>query len=285
MKYIFIVLIFIIIFICIVLLEQRRLVIRRQTLRLPSLPDAFDGFQVVQLSDLHKRVYPHGERRLLQKVQQCQPDIIVITGDLVSRYVTDFTERTALLTALRQMAPVYLSLGNHEWDMQPQQMADYRAMVKQSGCVLLENETVALQRNGAVCYLAGASLRIGIYHDEAFQYRDLEPYTAADLTADLGARKGCTILLAHSPFPAESYFAWGADLTLSGHVHGGIIRLPGVGGLLSPERRFLPQYSKGLYEKDGRYLYVNCGIGKLRLGNPSEVAVITLRSKKKKQTN
>ncbi|MDO4155696.1 MAG: metallophosphoesterase [Oscillospiraceae bacterium] len=283
MKYSLILLAVLIVGVGLIVLEQKRLVIRRQTLRLPSLPDAFDGFRVVQLSDLHKRVYPHGERRLLQKVQQCQPDIIVITGDLVSRSVTDFTERTALLKVLRQMAPVYLSLGNHEWDMQPQQMAAYQAMVKQSGCVLLENETVTLQRNGMVCYLAGASLRIGIYHDAVFAYRDLESYTAADLTADLGERKGCTILLAHSPFPAESYFTWGADLTLSGHVHGGIVRLPIIGGLLSPERRFLPQYSKGIYEKDGRYLYVNCGIGKLRLGNPSEVAEITLRSENSKQ--
>lgn len=283
MKYSLILLAVLIVGVGLIVLEQKRLVIRQQTLRLPSLPDAFDGFRVVQLSDLHKRVYPHRERRLLQKVQQCQPDIIVITGDLVSRSVTDFTERTALLNALRQMAPVYLSLGNHEWDMQPQQMAAYQAMVKQSRCVLLENETVTLQRNGMVCYLSGASLRIGIYHDAVFAYRDLESYTAADLTADLGERKGCTILLAHSPFPAESYFTWGADLTLSGHVHGGIVRLPIIGGLLSPERRFLPQYSKGIYEKNGRYLYVNCGIGKLRLGNPSEVAEITLRSENSKQ--
>ena len=283
MKYSLILLAVLIVGVGLIVLEQKRLVIRQQTLRLPSLPDAFDGFRVVQLSDLHKRVYPHRERRLLQKVQQCQPDIIVITGDLVSRSVTDFTQRTALLNALRQMAPVYLSLGNHEWDMQPQQMAAYQAMVKQSGCVLLENETVTLQRNGMVCYLAGASLRIGIYHDAVFAYRDLDSYTAADLTADLGERKGCTILLAHSPFPAESYFTWGADLTLSGHVHGGIVRLPIIGGLLSPERRFLPQYSKGIYEKNGRYLYVNCGIGKLRLGNPSEVAEITLRSENSKQ--
>ncbi len=283
MKYMFLLLLLIVIGVSGILLEQKRLVIRRQTILLPSLPDAFDGFQVVQLSDLHKRVYSQGEQRLLQAVQRCNPDMIVITGDLVSRYVTDFTERKVLLTALQQIAPVYLSLGNHEWDMQPQQMADYRAMIAEAGCQLLENETVCLQRDGAVCYLAGASLRIGIYHNEAFQYQDLETYTAADLTADLGVRKGCTILLAHSPFPAESYFAWGADLTLSGHVHGGIVRLPIVGGLLSPERRFFPKYSKGLYEKDGRYLYVNCGIGKLRLGNPSEVAVMTLRSENSEQ--
>ena len=74
-------------------LERRRLVIRKQSLHLSQLPQAFDGLRLVQLSDLHKQVYPHGERKLLQAVQACQPDMIVITGDLVSRTVTDFSER------------------------------------------------------------------------------------------------------------------------------------------------------------------------------------------------
>lgn len=260
-------------------LERRRLVIRKQSLHLSQLPQAFDGLRLVQLSDLHKQVYPHGERKLLQAVQACQPDMIVITGDLVSRTVTDFSERQELLMHLRQIAPVYLCLGNHEWDMQPQQIADYRAMIAAAGCELLENQTISFHRGAGTCYLAGASLRIGIYHNADFQYQNLETYSSEDLTHDIGSRKGCTILLAHSPFPAESYFAWGADLTLSGHVHGGIVRIPGIGGLLSPERKLFPKYSKGLYTKDGKYLYVNCGIGKLRLGNPPEVTMLELHSK------
>ena len=186
------------------MLERRRLVIRKQSLHLSQLPQAFDGLRLVQLSDLHKQVYPHGERKLLQAVQACQPDVIVITGDLVSRTVMDFSERQELLTHLRQIAPVYLCLGNHEWDMQPQQIADYRAMIAAAGCELLENQTVSFHRGAETCYLAGASLRIGIYHNADFQYQDLETYSPEDLTHDIGNRRGCTILLAHSPFPAES---------------------------------------------------------------------------------
>jgi predicted MPP superfamily phosphohydrolase len=255
---------------------QKRLCIRRQTVALPALPAAFDGVRLVQLSDLHHRVYPNGEQQLLQAVRCCEPDWIVITGDLVSRDMTDFTERQQLLTALRAIAPVYLCLGNHEWDFQPKPAAAYRQMIVEAGCQLLDNTTVCLQRGESVCYLAGASLRIDLYHDAHFRYRNLASYTEADLTADLGTRQGCTILLAHNPLPAETYFAWGADLTLSGHVHGGVVRLPFIGGILSPERKLFPKYSKGWYGKDGKWMYVNCGIGKFRLGNPPEVTQITL---------
>ena len=88
-------------------------------------------------------------------------------------------------------------------------------------------------------------------------------YTAADLENDLGRRRGCTVLLAHNPLLLDSYTGWGADLVLCGHVHGGLVRLPFLGGVLSPERRFFPKYDKGLYEKDGTKMYVSGGIGKL----------------------
>lgn len=260
------------------LVERQRLCIRRQHVPLTDLPEAFDGFRIVQLSDLHKRVYPNNAAKLLHAVRQEQPDCIVITGDLVSRDVTDFSERQQLLMDLQQIAPVSLCLGNHELDLQPEQQRAYRAMIQTANCRLLENETIRLQRGTDICYLTGASLRTGLYHDGDFRYDHLEKLTAEELTADLGERQGCTVLLAHNPFGAEAYFAWGADLTLSGHVHGGVVRLPFVGGMLSPERKFLPKYSKGMYGKDGKWMYVNCGIGKLRLGNPPEIAVLVLEN-------
>ena len=99
------------------------------------------------------------------------------------------------------------------------------------------------------------------------------------VTEALGAPKeGCyNVLLAHNPVYFDTYAAWGADLTLSGHLHGGIVRLPGIGGLLSPERRFFPAYSKGLYALDDDcQMYVSGGIGKLRLLNPPEINFLTL---------
>lgn len=147
---------------------------------------------------------------------------------------------------------------------------------------LLQNQTISLEMPGSVpLYLAGADLAYGVYRDENRKFRNLQPYTAADLENDLGRRRGCTVLLAHNPLLLDSYAGWGADLVLCGHVHGGLVRLPFLGGVLSPERKFFPKYDKGLYEKDGTKMYVSGGIGKPRLCNPPEISVIHLKSVQK----
>ena len=155
-------------------------------------------------------------------------------------------------------------------------------MAEQAGCHPLRNETVPLEKSGcSPLYLAGAELAYGIYRDDNRGFRHLQLYTADDLTQALGTRQGCTVLLAHNPLLLDSYAGWGADVVLSGHVHGGMVRLPFVGGVLSPERRFFPKYDKGLYEKGGTKLYVSGGIGKPRLFNPPEINMIYLNSVQK----
>ncbi len=112
-------------------------------------------------------------------------------------------------------------------------------MAEQAGCHPLRNETVPLEKSGCPpLYLAGAELAYGIYRDDNRGFRHLQPYTADDLTQALGTRQGCTVLLAHNPLLLDSYAGWGADVVLSGHVHGGMVRLPFVGGVLSPGEDF-----------------------------------------------
>ena len=90
-------------------------------------------------------------------------------------------------------------------------------------------------------------------------------------------RSSVCFLLAHDPLPFKAYAGWGADVTFSGHIHGGVIRLPFIGGLLSPERKFFPKYSKGLYHIGRSKLVVSAGLGKFRLNNPSQLLLITLK--------
>lgn len=126
-------------------------------------------------------------------------------------------------------------------------------------------------REGASLFLAGTRLKKRLYKQADGSFRNLESYSAAELTADLGKRKGCTVLLAHNPLAAAAYRDWDADLTLCGHVHGGIVRLPGIGGLLSPERRFSGIQQRAVCPDDDCQMYVSGGIGKLRLLNPPEI--------------
>ena len=239
------------------LIEQHLLLVRCKDITLPHLPPAFAGTTLLQITDLHHREMGKNNCRIVQKAAKFRPDHIVLTGDLISRDMRDFQGIASFLTALSKISPVWICLGNHELDLPPEILEQLRQ------------------------YLAGADLAYGIYRDENRGFRHLQSYTAADLENDLGHRRGCTVLLAHNPLLLDSYAGWGADLVLCGHVHGGLVRLPFLGGVLSPERKFFPKYDKGLYEKDGTKMYVSGGIGKPRLWNPPEINWIHLNSVQK----
>jgi len=255
--------------------EQRLLLTRKKTIYLENLPADFDGYHVLQISDIHHKKMGKQNRRIVKKAQQLKPDIIVITGDLVSRDEKNFDDTAIFLHHLRQIAPVYLCLGNHELDLPPGTYHKLLQIIRKSGCHLLDNASVTIRKN-KMLRLVGASLCHSVYRDENHGFRNLEKYTLEKLTKEIHPKHYCTILLAHNPFFLDIYAAWGADLVLSGHIHGGIVRLPFVGGLLSPERKFFPKYSKGLYQQTQTQMYVSGGIGKLRLLNPSEINFFTL---------
>lgn len=235
------------------------------TVDMPGLP------RLVQISDLHRRHFGRAQHDLIRTVAAAKPEIIVITGDLISRSMTDFSGTSDLLRRLRALAPVYMVYGNHELDLLPETEAEYRAMLRRAGVRLLDNEMIAL---GGIT-LAGLTLTVSHYRGGApFGFRGAVGCTADDLHRIFGECPENTVLLAHSPLFFDAYAAWGARLTLSGHIHGGIVRLPGVGGLLSPERRFLPKWDKGRFMIGASEMIVSGGLGKLRFGNPPEICVI-----------
>lgn len=262
-------------------IEQHLLIVRKEKICLEHLPPEWDELTILQISDLHHRKMGRENCRIVRKAQELRPDWIVITGDLVSRDVRDFTETAHFLKRLQAICPVYLCPGNHELDMSPEIQNQLAETIQNAGCTLLSDKTAVLYRGSVPLYLAGAALSYGIYRDENRGFRHLTPYTAVDLTHALGHRRGCTILLAHNPFLMDTYAEWGADLVLCGHVHGGLVRLPLVGGLLSPERKFFPPYDKGSYRRDQTQMYVSGGIGKPRLCNPPELNLLHLKSVQK----
>lgn len=245
--------------------------LRQDTIRCPAYQGA--PLRLLLLSDLHCTRGGRKNHMAEAKVREAAPDYILIAGDLVSRSCRDIRPAVQTLRILSGIAPVFYCPGNHELDLSPDIRESLYAAAAQCGVTLLDNATVPLNPH---LLLAGASLRRDLYRDEHNGFRHLRPYTTADLEQAIGAHKGCTLLLAHNPLGLDAYAAWGADLVLAGHVHGGIVRLPVIGGLLSPERRFFPPYSRGLYRKDGTQMLVCGGIGKLRFANPPEMRCITL---------
>lgn len=246
---------------------------------MPSLHT--EHLRIAQVSDVHFSRMTGHERNmqliaeLRESMHFLRPDVIAVTGDLVSRSTGPETIADAVgcLRELRKFAPVFYTFGNHETDLAPEKLQKLSSAALSADIALLNNRTVSF--GGAD--FTGFVLPQECYQNAKGGYSDLRECTANDLYAAVGIReKTASVLLAHSPLALPAYAQWGADLVLSGHVHGGIVRLPVIGGILSPERKFFPEYTRGQYRMMQTQMIVSAGIGKLRIGNPAEVVCVDL---------
>lgn len=253
------------------------------TVTSPDIPNPFNGFTICQISDLHGHLFGDQGEKLLEAVQAGKPDIIVITGDLISISVDqvkkeDQEKMGSFLKALGKIAQTFFIPGNHELGMEEVSSHFYlRDLLKEAGITDLSNRTLPLLRGGKRIYLSGLKEGPYFYRNSAVQTLPVHEFL------ERGKEEDFHILLAHNPFYWSEYKTWGADLTLSGHVHGGGIRLPLIGGLFSPEVAFFPKYDLGCYEDSPYTMVVSAGLGNsglpFRLFNPEELVFIHLESK------
>ena len=239
----------------------------------PGLPAGFDGLKIVQLSDLHGAVFGDDNADLLSAVEAAEPDLIVLTGDLQDRFRNTPPEYTwSLGAACAAIAPTYFVTGNHEWAVGG--VPELKAGLEAAGVTVLTNAYVQLERGGDTLVLAGI--------DDPNGYADQK--TPEELAAEIYAQEGEDVywlLLAHRNSLFESdYSLLGADLVLSGHGHGGMIRLPFTDGLISTDRTLFPSFTAGFYSANGREVFVSRGLGNsgpsFRLFNRPQVVVLTL---------
>ncbi len=237
----------------------------------PALPPAFDGLRIVELADLHGRVFGRGSRRLLAAVRRAEPDLICIDGDLFDEH-TDLTMLPPLLRGLCAIAPVYYVTGNHEWRVPG--LRGILAQMRACGVTVLQDDWRVLRRGEDALVLAGTDDPCG----------PAERKTPAELIADIRAEAGeaaFLLLLTHRNDQLPQWSALGVQAVLAGHCHGGVVRLPFVGGLFGTDRRLFPAWDAGLYRQGETALYVSRGLGytnvHFRLFNRPEVAVIVLR--------
>lgn len=237
----------------------------------PALPPAFDGLRIVELADLHGRVFGRGSRRLLAAVRRAEPDLICIDGDLFDEH-TDLAMLPPLLRGLCAIAPVYYVTGNHEWRVPG--LRGILAQMRACGVTVLQDDWRVLRRGEDALIVAGT--------DDPCS--PAERKTPAELIADIRAEAGeaaFLLLLTHRNDQLPQWSALGVQAVLAGHCHGGVVRLPFVGGLFGTDRRLFPAWDAGLYRQGETVLYVSRGLGytnvHFRLFNRPEVAVIVLR--------
>ena len=238
----------------------------------PNLPEGFDGYRVVVLSDLHGAEFGDDNQTLFRSVAKQEPEYIFYLGDLQDRYrgqVDGFAESIA--QGLSAIAPTYYVTGNHEWAIGD--VPELKETLSNYGVTVLSNTFLTLERNKDSIILAGIDDPNGYADQKTPQELAAEVYEAHD--------DPFWFLLAHrnNRF-VDEYSLLGADLVCSGHGHGGIIRLPFTDGLLSVERTFFPSYTSGLYQEHNSLLFVTRGLGNsgasFRLLNRPEIAVLTL---------
>ena len=238
-----------------------------------SLPPQFDGLRVAELSDLHGRSFGKNNVRLLRTLQKARPDMICICGDLFDEK-TNLTMLEPLLTGLTDIAPVYYVTGNHEW--QVKNLREILQKMRAWGVTVLENEGRVLSRGGAEMVVAGV-------HDPCGPY-DMK--TPAALVRELRSAQGndFILMLSHRNDELAMWSQLGVQMVLSGHCHGGVVRLPFVGGVFGTRRELFPEYDAGVYRQDGTTLFVSRGLGytnvHFRLFNRPHVPIMILRSGK-----
>lgn len=250
--------------------QNNDILMTRITYENKKIPSSFDGFVIVQISDLHNMRFGKDQNVLLQKIKDVHPDLIAVTGDVIDNIRTDFAVVLEFIQGATQIAPVYYVPGNHE-----ARISNYdnlRASMTNAGVHILENKQIRLEREGSSIELDGI----------------IDPFfkpvqeSLADLDfADLSIFR---ILLSHRPELIRLYASKKIDLVLAGHAHGGQIRIPFLmPGLIAPDQGLFPKYTSGSYTEAATTEIVSRGLGNstfpFRVLNRPEIIVVTLKSK------
>ncbi|WP_028562938.1 metallophosphoesterase [Paenibacillus pinihumi] len=256
--------------------ENNALTVTNFNISSAKLPKGAENYTIVQLSDLHSKSFGNGQQRLVSKVQTQHPNLIVITGDLVDSKRYDEETSLTLMKELTQLAPVYFVTGNHEW--WSGRYEELEKKLELLGVHVLRNRSEMIQ-------LGEGSFRIIGIDDPAIERMsyDEQDLVASELRSSLEGdeeSKDFMLLLSHRPELFPVYEKYGMDLVLSGHAHGGQVRLPFIGGLVAPNQGFLPKYDAGQYTGEGTTMIVSRGLGNSiipqRLFNRPEIVVIKL---------
>ena len=243
--------------------------------------DTFVG-KIVLMSDLHGKSFGEGNERIIEKLEDINPDIICLAGDFIDEDNSeeDNSEFIELLGKLIGIAPVYYSYGNHDLGYFADNSFSLVDSIKATGCIVLEEGYVDID-------ISGKAIRLGGMSDYAFNQQYVSKYnwmqdSTYKFLRDFTDTDRTKILMCHRPesFIYDDAPLWDIDLVLCGHTHGGIWQLPFIGGVIAPEQGFLPEYDKGEFESGNIKMIISSGFAGyksiLRLFNCPEITVIEL---------
>ncbi|MCU5518369.1 metallophosphoesterase [Bacillus wiedmannii] len=240
-----------------------------------KIPSSFKGFKILQISDLHNKKFGDNQETLIQKVKSINPDIIAITGDLIDSKSYDAEVSLELIREFVMEYPIYFVTGNHEkWSGK---YNDLEKELKKHHVTVLRNEHVTIHKGEQKINLLGIDdpAFVAGNRDEGNVVKDEILIAKFEMKPDT-----YNVLLSHRPEFLGEYANEKIDLVLSGHAHGGQVRLPFIGGLVAPNQGIFPTYTTGLYEKQNTSMVVSRGLGNSiipqRIFNRPELVVVQL---------
>lgn len=238
--------------------------------------------KIVFISDLHNNRYGKNNEKLLATVKEQNPDLILIGGDmLVGKADVSSKVAESFVARLTEICPVYYANGNHEQRMKvyPETFGtafqEYKDRLIKSGVTFVENENVDFNWDGCQVKIHGLEIPVKYYKKFCKQTLPVDVVREQIGEPELNCYN---ILLAHNPTYVSTYLEWRADLILSGHFHGGVVRIPKLGGIITPQWHMFPKYSGELTKENEKYVVVSKGLGahtlKIRFLNPAEIVVL-----------
>lgn len=237
-----------------------------------KIPSDFDGFRIVQISDLHNATFGKDNGKLLDKIKDISPDIICITGDIIDSRNTDAAVALKFVTQALKIAPCYYVTGNHE-----QRVSEYSQLkqkMQNVGVFVLENKKDYIYKGAEYIVIAGIT-------EPSFETeKNFNQICDKNIKSINIKKDDFVVLLSHRPELFATYVLNKIDLVLTGHAHGGQIRLPYFGGIYAPGQGAFPEYDAGTFEKDGTTMIVSRGLGNsifpVRVNNRPEIVLIEL---------
>lgn len=238
-----------------------------------DVPYSFNNVKLLQISDLHNKSYGKENEKLLKEIDEISPDYIFLTGDMVSSEDKDFTNFLNFASRIGEKYECYYIIGNHEMDLTNEQRNIIYETLESYNVTVLDNEMVELTLDDEIINLYGMWYNPKYYIEEEFLIDNMKTILG-------DSDEKFNILLTHNPDDFKIYAEWGANLVFAGHVHGGMLRLPFVGGVISPNRSLFPEYDSGLYAYEGSIMTVSRGMSRgatgIRIFNQPELVVMTL---------
>ena len=256
--------------------QNKKLKVRKTTLKFDKLPQAFDNFKIAQVSDIHCDRVGLSDLSFIKKIKDFNPDIIVITGDVLDSYNNDMDIAYNILSQLAIIAPCYFVSGNHELRL-PEEYEQLINIMKKLNITYMNNSNQLITKNNESINLVGVEDYNFFKNEDNLNHRANFIKTLEELYSP----NHFNILFSHSPEKFPIYADIKYELIFSGHAHGGQWRVPFVGGIFSPSQGFFPKYTNGNYVLEDSTIIVSQGLGNssfpIRINNRIELVLATLK--------